>query len=68
MQKHIFGMSSDSEVEDFVPTSSKGRQRGSRINVGNDLSTTSVSMKKSKHQQQVHDEKLSMPIFMLLIM
>eukprot|EP01084_Bolivina_argentea_P217579 369382_1 len=49
-------MSSDSELEDFVPTSSKGRQRGSRINVGNDLSTTSVSMKKSKHQQQIPDK------------
>ncbi len=65
MQKCIFGMSSDDEVEDFVPTSSKGRQRGSHINVGNDLSTTSVSLKKSK-QRQVH-EKLSIPIFMLLL-
>ncbi len=44
MQKHIFGMSSDSEVEDFVPTSSRERQ--TRVNMGNDLSTASVSMKQ----------------------
>ncbi len=51
MQSHIFGMSSDSEVEDFVPKSSRGRQI--RVNRGDDLSTTSGSMKQGKQKQQV---------------